>query len=411
MDPPFIDPNNPAPKIADGDTRDNVENSPILRESDSPSLPPRRPEGSRGAGAKVRDDVDGPILRIEPEGRGEAESSVEDPAVRLEVLEPSRESPAAKKAPGPRVFAARQMSDVPANDETAPVWQSAVGEGREWGNEKPPESVKWMIYWGAGIAVLLVIGVVLKSGPDRKEQPVNTGVPKADTAARPVEREIAVTDPLLMLETGSRAAYGAYARARTLDEVIPHVRNGDAMRQLLEQEWQPIPVPPDWEPANKTSSQNFQNDSRTYAAVSGILPDFSPFEAYVVPEDGRLAVDWEASTGHGTATFEELESGEGDGSFIRAAIQRGQFYTAAFPESDYRSFRLISVDPDQAIWAYTLRGSAADDAIIALFRPGAILAGVQNEYRICLSLRRGDPESLANQWEIGELLHIDWVRP
>jgi hypothetical protein len=183
------------------------------------------------------------------------------------------------------------------------------------------------------------------------------------------------------------------------------------MREVLEREWTPLNVPPRWEPVDRTDNKIFDKGGRVYAGLTGTKPDFTPFEAYLVVEEGRPVVDWEATTGRGTATYEELARGEGDGSFIRGSLLISEYYTAVYPERDYQSFRLISRNPEEGIWVYCRRGTQVIDDLDDLFRPGEILGTSQSEYRVCLALQPGAHGALPNQWEIVELLHIDWVSP
>jgi glutamate/tyrosine decarboxylase-like PLP-dependent enzyme len=145
--------------------------------------------------------------------------------------------------------------------------------------------------------------------------------------------------------------------------------------------------------------------------LQGEFPDHSQFSAYFTQTGNHPKLDWKATTAYGTASFKELVQNQGDASEIRGEISKAEFYNAAWPETDYRCYRLISPDGETVIWGYTRRGEATEHAIASLLDKGEIVKEAQNSHKITLRLERGPTAAQANQWLIGEMLHIDWVTP
>jgi hypothetical protein len=135
------------------------------------------------------------------------------------------------------------------------------------------------------------------------------------------------------------------------------------------------------------------------------------FTAYLTSEHDQLQLDWKATTGYGTATFAQLESGNCDASEIRGVITFSDYYTSTFPEFDYQSFRLSSPDEKSALWCYTPRNSEVFANLSKELEPGSIDTDSKGPKKVTLRLERGPEGSLPNQWVIGGLLHFDWLSP
>ena len=186
---------------------------------------------------------------------------------------------------------------------------------------------------------------------------------------------------------------------------------GGTLEETLRRHWHPLKLPSSWTP-DADSSWNVQElAGRPYGVLEGFLPDHQKFAAYFTWQGGRLLLDWKATVGFGTASFEQLAEGKGDAAEIRGEISAAEYYSAAWPEADYRSYRLTSPDRETSIWCYVRRGEAAEGAIAPLFNQGEIIGESNSSRKITLRLVRGSPESLPNQWLIGEMLHLDWATP
>jgi len=154
-----------------------------------------------------------------------------------------------------------------------------------------------------------------------------------------------------------------------------------------------------------------QTQSLPFGILRGNLPDFSEFEAYFVIEDHQLRIAWKATTGYGTAAFDQLKTGQGDPAEIRGMIRPAKYFSPVFPEADYRSFMFIAPNDDTAIWCYTHRGSPVNDALVKLCYGGGIRKPASKLHKVTLRLEHGPDKAMPNQWIIAEILQEEWISP
>jgi hypothetical protein len=299
------------------------------------------------------------------------------------------------------------FQERPARSETGGFRR---GELHEWGRAGR-YSVKWLLGTGLGVASLVVLAMLLlpvinKSNAARPDQ-------SAGLVIDPVEKtkDLDALNAMFVRQPEAEQVFHAYATAQIADDVLPLVRDAKAVEPLIRANHQPLEVPYDWHPPSETSWSIAGENGRIYGLLDVTLPDFSNFSAYMIPENGSLLLDWKASTGFGTAGFEELATGTGNAAEVRVLIEPTGFYNAVFPETDYRSYQLLSPDRERSIWGYTRKGEPADATFGMLFQNGVILKGSDDPLKVTLSLVRGPSESLPNQWLIVEMLHKDWIKP
>jgi hypothetical protein len=396
MNPSLLDPNNHVPEVSEGDGWDDSE---AFSDVPTAALPPRR------AAAKPPAEQLEVVLRIDPAAPGEMPDAtphrLEVREFQPEVIRLDRTEPVPEKVP--RQAASPQL---PASDSSP---HAASGESREWGRvQRRP--LRWLVAAGFGVAVA-VIGVLAllpkinATNPPRQSAAV---VPPHAPEAEPV-----MDSSLFLRQAEGRRLYERYLRAATVDEVVPLVRNGPALREILRENWRPAILPVGWEVDAAAAWTVFQEDgSPDFAALSGELPDFSPFLAYFVAEaDGSLVLDWEATTGHGTADFAELAAGTGDASKIRGTISLSDFYTADWPEAECQSYRLVSPDGKGRIWCFARRGSAAEAGISRPLTGGAILPEADAARAVIVRLARGGVGTRPDQGLVAEWLHLGPVAP
>jgi hypothetical protein len=235
--------------------------------------------------------------------------------------------------------------------------------------------------------------------------------------AAPIEEEqetlegVEQVERLLMLQPEALQIFRAYAVASLVGDVVPLIKGGSALEETLRGHWEPLRMPSSWAPAADAGWGIQSLSGQAYGILERVLPDEENFAAYFTEVDGRLVMDWKATVAFGTAPFATLAEGRGDASEIRGEISPADYYTAAWPEDQYRSFRLTSPDREISIWCYARMGSKAEMDLTGLFSPGEILENSRSSRKITLRLLRGAPESLSNQWLIGEILQTDWVSP
>jgi hypothetical protein len=216
---------------------------------------------------------------------------------------------------------------------------------------------------------------------------------------------------LLTQQPEALQIFRAYAQASLVDDVVPLVKDGKILEETLHRHWRPLKLSSSWTP-DAESSWNIQElAGRPYGVLDGELPDNTKFSAYFTWQGGRLLLDWKATVAFGTAPFAQLVEGKGDATEIRGELSPAEYYSATWPEGEYRSYRLTSPEGDSSIWCYVRCGEAAEEVVAPLFNQGEILGESRSSRKITLRLVRGPAESLPNQWLVAEMLHTDWATP
>jgi hypothetical protein len=293
--------------------------------------------------------------------------------------------------------------------EKAPVRRREV-EGRDWGSAgKLP--LPWVIGISAGVLGVVIAALSLLPLINR-----SNAAGARDRSVLAVDQEqvlksAEVIEEFLSREEEAERIFGIYTSTAILDDLLPFVRNANTVAPLIRASDRTTFVSKKWEPDGKSKWSVPSVAGKPFGQLQGTLPDFSPFTAYFALENDKLVLDWNATTGYGSATFEELAEGRGDPSGIRGTISPVTYYSAVFPESEFRSFQLISPDRAKAIWCYTRRGEPADAAISRLFLSGDILGPNPEPRKVTLRLEPGPDEALPNQWLVADLLHEEWISP
>lgn len=404
MNPTLIDPHNHAPAVTPDDVWGDHQGGQRSPRGATLVLPPKKtpPAASAATGRNPEG------LRI---GSETPRRSPEDPANPLEVrqidgnvLRLDPEISTALKVP-------RQINyqALPAAED---LNRSSRGEGKEWGRVRT-HSVRWILGTGLGVASLVVMALLLlpliNDSNAERPRPGQTGLVLDKEEEKMAGIESA--NDLIGQQAEAEQLFRGFASASTVADILPLVRDAAAVEPLIRTLHRPALVTKAWLPPDSTRWNVITNDGRPFAMLEGTLPDFSRFSAYCVMSANQLRLDWKATTGYGTATFEELTRSQGDPTEIRARIILSPFYTASYPEAEFQSYQLMSPDESHAIWGYTRRGEAVDGVLGKLFQGGGILESTSEPKKITVRLARGPAGSLPNQWVLAEMLHIDWINP
>lgn len=277
-----------------------------------------------------------------------------------------------------------------------------------WGT-KQRHPIRWLIGSALGVVVLLVISLVvqalwLRDPPEATPEAVQL-------ASLPPLDEVEGFELDGTSENESRALFNAYAKANSPGDVLPLIRNREALADKVRRDWRPWGGPPGWEVPFEAAWSVRQENGRGFGVLSGNLPDFKPFKAFFVREDGVLKLDWEASLGLGDSSFGMLQRGSGSGGIIRAYAKPDWYFSEVLSEDRYRCFKLIAPDQQEVIWAYAELGSQPDTGIMAFFPSGGVLEAVYSELPVTLRLAPAPEGAQKNQWLITEMLHNEWVSP
>ena len=404
MTPPSLhDPHNLAPELTPDDDWGDHEGVEVGGIGVGSVLPPRKQRSQKTSGNE--EPVDGGGLRIgtrnEPAlaspGRAATRLEVEEIDGTVTRLEASLPPPSLSERPA--VFVER-----PKGGRSDPKHR---GEQREWGL-RPKGSVRWLVGTGFGIAALVVLALMALPRINR----ANSARPDAAMAvagpAKPDDEEIRIRE-LMTARPLVEPLVKDFLTCGVADDMLRLVRESGEVESLIRAARRGPLVPSSWEPPAASEWLVHSLDGGMFGLMLGSLPDFTPFRIFVTKEDGRFYIDWKASTAYSTANFEELAMGSGDASEVRGVLEATTFYTRAFPEEDFLSYRLDSPDGDRSLWVYVRRDSPAAGDVSEIFASGAILTNEKTSARVTLRLRRGSEDALANQWEIETLRSTDWI--
>ena len=398
MPPDSNDPNTHVPDIAPADVWDDAEHTSQERSTLGTTLPPIRvrPETPNG-----RDEG----LRIGPISQQPQPST---PELRLEVQEINGtvirldpETSDVVKVPRHVKFHER-----PAVEEEDPHRR---GEGKDWGNPRK-YPLPWVIGTSLGVSTLIILAMLALPRVNKSNaattRPDQTGV-VLDTAD-----EVKDSDDLnrmFSLQPEAERMFRAFARATIVDDMLVLVRDQKTVEPLIRSKPIAPPAPRSWDIAGKTTWNVSETAGLVIGILEGPLPDQAKFRAYFTFAENRLVLDWKATTGYGTATFDELERTQGDISEIRGTILPSGLYTMTFPETEFQNYQLVSPDNQTAIWCYCRRGELPDTEIGRLIMGGEIVKTTPEPQRVTLRLEKAPAGSLPNQWLIKEVLHKDWI--
>ena len=406
MKPPSINPNDHTPEVSSGDDWGDADGFAQEDRAASVVLPPRRVVTERAGFAQVDQFPSG--LRLEPNvarreaGADKVKLDVQEISSRVFRLE--QPSPSwSLKAVTPVVFREKGSQKVNRDDPRS--------EDHDWGIAHK-FSLKWIFGITLGAAAVIILCLALLPQINRSNA-VRTTTTENDFKV--VEEEAVegmdAINSLLTMQPEAEQVFKAYASAAVVDDVIGLLRNPAAVEKFVRKQWRPLGVPHDWVPSQETTWQVLKANKVAYGLLEGRLPGFSKFAAYLVKKGSGLQLDWRASTGFGTATFNELSKAQGDASEIRGLISRNTFYTAVWPEEEYQCYQLLDPSGEISVWCYARRSEAAGNACANLFQSGEILEENNTGQKVTLRLEHGPDGTLPNQWLIGELLQIDWVTP
>jgi hypothetical protein len=282
------------------------------------------------------------------------------------------------------------------------------GEAREWGRSK--KQPVFMIL-GIGVAIsALVTGAIIALPFVNKPNVARPGSGESDLVVEKIAEGEAMAEMLSRKEEASRT-FHAILSAPSIEAMLPHMRNAGEVASLIRTDRRMPQLDPNSRLLKTDAWKVRENQSLTFGILSGTLPDYSKYEAYFVVSEGRLAMDWKASTAHGTADFSQLMRKLGDPAEIRGWIEAADYYTFAFPENSYQAYQLASPDKEKVIWAYARWGSEIHRKLKNLIKGGYILQGRKEAQKVTVRLGPGPGHSLPGQWEIVELLHKEWIAP
>ncbi|MFK7851244.1 MAG: hypothetical protein AB8D78_09725 [Akkermansiaceae bacterium] len=288
------------------------------------------------------------------------------------------------------------------------------GEKNDWGEKTTNSSTRWMLYSGLGIVGLVMISLLLTEW-NMRDVAIEPGVSRfgelvEEVESEPVDEGIEVlSDPLADKQNLATEIYAKFVTAKSIDDLRDIVFKADRVMPIIESSWKPIDARPNWSPDDLTSWAIVEEDELRFGLLAGMGPDFMPFGAFFHYTDSGLKLDWKATTGYSSAPFSELKKGQGNAEEVRALLSSADFYTVAFPDDQFRAYRMTSPDEETILWGYVNSGSDLAKRLTELFETGQITGESNAELQVTLSLVRGPEGALSNQWIIHDFICLNWI--
>jgi hypothetical protein len=404
MNSGFSDPNNHVPEATQDDEWGDAIGHEAATAVSASVLPPRRLATEKSTQAEARAEIGIRIdKKVARDDVFEVPQRLQVQEIRGEVIRLEQEA----QAP-PKVDRVITFLERPARLKSG---KKTRGEAAEWGLANR-ESNRWILAMGAAMVAVVSLGIFMQPKINA------TNAPRFDpNNAMIVDDSEDNTKGMeqlnVMLEHvgDARNIYGAFATAGIPDEILALIRDSAAVKDQLLKYWTPMGISPGWSPGEDCSWLALMVEGRAVGVLEGILPDRSAFKAYFVLEGDGPRLDWKASTGFGTAPFEELKIGGGDASEVRGVISNADFYSNIFPEEDFQCFRLTSPDKEMAVWCYSPRSREITEKLAIRLGEGEILEKESDPQQVTLSLEHGPEGTLPNQWLMGEPITFGWVSP
>lgn len=267
----------------------------------------------------------------------------------------------------------------------------------------------WMAAGTCAAAVAAVAGLMI-AGNNKPSAP-ETGMTFVAKTALDQEKQSFLEDsPAVARE--AEALLRRYAAARSAAEVLPLVRQPEAVKERLETLWKPWGSEPALAAGSAVESAILGDEGRPALVLSGRKGDFSRFHTVFIREGGQVKLDWEASEGIGEVQVAALREGHKvvKDALVRAIVRPGGFYTPEFPEQEYRSYQLLDASSQEFVWAFVRLDSPAAAALTAEFNEGSVLLEKTAEVRAVVKVS-GPLREGVNLFVITEMLHKGWVTP
>jgi len=386
---------------------DDVWGDPVIcaepaTQNPAPALPPKRlrPEypapsaATGGEGLRISYDM-------APRDNGGPLAPLEIQEIRGEVVRLEPEEPAVSRMPRHVAFHER-----PAH---APDPAAASGEATDWGRAKR-QPVIWILGIGMAVAAT-VVGAMVMLPFVNKSNAARPPLPGQSEWVLEAVTEADAISEMLSRKAEAERVFQDFISAPSPEAIPPLIRDPEKIDGLIREMRHPAGAFANRPPPKTRNWIVRETPLIRYGILTGILPDHSNFEAYFTLAQGRLVMDWKASTAYGTAGFAELAQKQGNPAEIRTMILPSDFYTLAFPEGAYQNYQMVSPDQRESIWAYSRRGTDVHEALKLLLNSGEIITDETEPVKVTVRLEPGPANSLPGQWQIVELLHKDWIAP
>lgn len=344
-----------------------------------------------------------------PHDHGEA------PAAVAVVAEPPPDAPAVPRLNhAPARHPPKRGGDV-AFEVVARGPRRSSGE-EAWARPSPRIDWRWMVAVPLAGALVLVgsLAAVLALVDKRRDE----GFTVAPLLGYEVERgEVAdeagflAANPANLMDEAT-AILADHGAATSPGQAAPLVRASQRAALTAAGRWRPWPSRPVVARRAALECALVTDRQPPFMVVSGHCEDHSPFRAYFVREQGRLRLDWEA-----TSAFSEIPIADLPGATphtpvaIRCLLRPRTFYTASLPEEQYRCYLLENADARCFVWGYAERDSALDRKLDGSLSADSAFMEKKPGERVIVALTAPPQRDSPAQFLVTDLLQIEWVMP
>jgi len=299
-----------------------------------------------------------------------------------------------------------------------------------WGTKKKSASWLWIVLIGIIAPVVAIVIGITKFNEDRDYE---SGLVGADDLIDVQQIEF---DP----GKGPLGWYQA-SSVKVMDEVVRVIKAineaedpkeiFDLIRTSPYRKINPINLA-DWgRPLLTNSLSNFQWEGLIVSApgleketgrgsleISGTRVDREPYKIYFVHEEGKVLLDWDASTAWSELGIGGIaEQKPRKDTFVRCLLEKRPVYDWEFDEVEYSGYFLSSPDQTERIIAYvplnSERNRQIDRDLKATLNYGSFITNLPllKNMRVTLKVRHQSDVSESGIFEITEFDYAGWVRP
>lgn len=173
-----------------------------------------------------------------------------------------------------------------------------------------------------------------------------------------------------------------------------------------------------WNPKLVYSSEVTGSKKRGYLALSGKRENGEPYEVFLVNEENRVLLDWDASVGWSEKSIEQMVVEKPRKEiFLRCRLAKKPSYDQKFGKTDYSGYVLSGDEVDDFFFGYVNLekpgGKAIERDLRLLLNYGSFISDEAPlvDQKVTLRVRFDDRIGEEGNFEIVEYLNDGWVTP